>query len=106
MKKFNEWIEYRKNKKIVKRQIMATSLPTIRKVVTNSSDISKTILSIVDACKDTTKDELIATTIAVLAEKFEEDEIRVYDTVKYITTLSPDDIRKIVIDATVETMDK
>ena len=109
MVKFNEWIEYRKNKKIAKRElvkIMATTLPTVNSVTDNISDIVKFIVSITNACKEIPKNELVDNIIYALADKLGEDESRVYEIVKYIATLSPDDIRKIIVSATVDTMDK
>lgn len=109
MSKLNEWIEYRKNKKTAKREIakiMAATLPTINSVTSNATDIAKVFVSVTESCKNTPQDELVSTAITTIADKFEEDESRVYEIVKYITTLSPTDINKILVDATVETMDK
>lgn len=109
MKKINEWIEYRKNKKTAKREIakiMAVTLPTINSVTSNATDIVKVFVSVTESCKNTPQEELISTVITTIADKFEEDESRVYEIVKYIATLSPSDIQKVLVDATVETMDK
>ena len=109
MGKLNEYIEYRKNKKIAKREIakiMATTLPTINSVTSNATDIAKVFVSVTESCKNTPQDELVSTVITAIADKFEEDESRIYEIVKYIATLSPSNIQKVLVDATVETMDK
>ena len=54
MSKFTEWKEYRRNKKIAKRElarISATALPVVSDVADNASKISKFVIKLVNESK-------------------------------------------------------
>lgn len=62
--KIKEYIEYRRNKKIVKRELAklgATALPTISQTVTQSADIMNFITRLVKEVENVGADEFIKT---------------------------------------------
>lgn len=64
MSKFKEYIEYRRNKKIVKcelAKIGATALPTISQTVEQSTDIMKFFTRLVKEVENMGTDEFIKT---------------------------------------------
>lgn len=112
--KIKEYLEYRKNKKIVEKElakIAANTLPIISKASTNTLKFVNFITYVLDECNKLGGEDLVnrlqeimTETINTFADKFETDETRLFEIVKYIANMSPDEIKKIIINAQVETL--
>lgn len=113
-KKIKEYLEYRKNKKIAKKElakIVATTLPIISKASTNTLKFVNFITYVLNECNKLGGEdlanklqEIILEVVKTFADKFETDETRLFEIVKYIANLTPDEIKKIIINAQVETL--
>ena len=116
IKKIKEYFEYKKNLRTVKRNIVkfgSTALPLVNLVTKNALGLVNFATRVLDECSNLKEDELldrlqliIKDSTSVLADKFETDEARLFEIVKYIVTLDITDIQKIIADAQVETMNK
>lgn len=109
-----EYLEYRKNKKIAKKEltkIAATTLPIISKASTNTLKFVNFITYVLNECDKLGGEdlanrlqEIILEVVKTFADKFETDETRLFEIVKYIANMNPDEIKKIIINAQVETL--
>lgn len=116
IKKVKEYFEYKKNLRTVKRNIIkfgSTALPLVNLITKNALDLINFATRVLDECNNLKEDELldrlqsiIKESTSVLADKFETDEARLFEIVKYIVTLDKADIQKIITDAQVETLNK
>lgn len=114
MKKIKNYFEYRKNRKIFKKNITKlgnTILPLINIITSSGLNIVAFATKLVETCGNLEGEELIKEThnlfidsLEVFANKFEVDEERLYEIVKYIATLDKDDIKKILMDAQISTL--
>lgn len=71
MRKFKEYLEYMRNKKIAKREmtkLMATTLPVVNELIENGTDIANTIINLIKSCDGLTGDDLRKEFISGLAE--------------------------------------
>ena len=105
--KIKEFLEYRKNKKIAKRElakIAATALPTIREVSTKSSDIIKFVIKLANSTKNVDNEKLIEMVLNEVSTTLQTNNARIIEILSYIATLQPEDIRKILMHAVVETV--
>lgn len=71
MRKFKEYLEYMRNKKIAKREmtkLMATTLPVVNELIENKTGIVKTIINLIKSCDGLTSDDLRKEFITGLAE--------------------------------------
>lgn len=109
LNKLKEYLKYRKNKKIAKREliaIMATTLPVAREVSVKGSDIIKFIVKLTSETKNADGEVLVKMVLDKIAELLKTDNHRIIEILSYIATLSSDDIQKIIIHSMVETMPK
>lgn len=105
--KIKEYFTYRKNLKMIKRElteVAANTLPLISTTTSNALDFVNFLTHVADECNKLSGKELISTIIREIADKLETDETRIYEILQYISTLSKEDMRKIVIHAQVETL--
>ena len=113
-KKIKEYLEYRKNKKIVEKEltrIAVTTLPIIGKTSANALKFINFITYVLNECDKLGGEdlanrlqEIILEVVKTFADKFETDETRLFEIVKYIANMNPDEIKKIIINAQVETL--
>lgn len=107
IKKIREYIEYRKNKKIVKRELAkmgATVLPVVRTVSTKGADIVKFIVKLTNETKNVDGERLIAMVLNEVSDALQTDNNRIIEILTYMASLSPQDIQKVLVHSMVETM--
>jgi len=116
IKKFKDYLVYRKNKKIYKKNIAmlgATALPLINLITSNGLNFVAFATNVMNECKGLEHQELInkleniyMESIKIFADKFETTNERLFEIVKYVANLDKEDIKKIVVDAQLETLNK
>lgn len=103
--KIKEYFEYRKNTKKAKRELMkiaANTLPVANTVLKRKSDIAKFIVKLTDEAKEIDGEKLIKMVLSETSFMLETNNERLVDILKYIMTLSPNDIHKIIVHGIVE----
>ena len=106
--KFKEYFEYRKNKKIAKKELArmaATTLPVIREVSDKGADIAKFVVKLTNETKNIKGERLVELVLNELSTALQTNNNRIIEILAYITSLSPEDIQKIIVHSVVETMD-
>lgn len=99
MSRIREYLEYKKNKKIAKREmakLAATTLPLVNQASEKGADIIKFVLHLVDAAKDAKDEKLLETVVHEIAILIDKNEKQIINVLSYMAGLSRDDIMKIV----------
>lgn len=99
--------EYRRNKKIAKRElakIMANTLPTVNKVTVKGVDVLNFVNKTVEASKNVSGEEVIKIILSNLAEVLKTNESRIVEIFTYMASLSPEDREKIIAHSVISTM--
>lgn len=99
MFRMREYLEYRKNKKIAKREmakLAATTLPLANQASEKGVDITKFVLHLVDAAKDAKDEKLLEIVVHEIAILIDKNEKQIINVLSYMAGLSRDDIMKIV----------
>lgn len=107
--KIKEYITYKRNKKIAKRevmQILSSTLPVIREFAEHKADILNFIKNTTFAAKDMNGSELVKMVIDTFADKFSVDHERFIEVGSYLIGLSPEEMQKILVHSMVETIEK
>lgn len=112
--KIKEYREYRKNKKAVKRELVAiasNTLPLVSKTTGNALKFVNFATHVMEECNNLGSEELanrlqeiINDSVKTFVDKFETDESRLFEIIQYIATLNKEDIQKIIVNAQVETL--
>ena len=105
--RIKEYIEYRRNKKIAKRELAkmaATTLPVIRDVSDKGADIAKFLVKLTDEAKDIEGEKLIEMVLDEVSTVLQTDNNRIIEILTYMSNLSPEDIQKVLVHSAVETM--
>ena len=105
--KFKEYLEYRRNKKIVKRELAkmaATTLPVIREVSDKGTDIAKFVVKLTNDTKNVEGEKLVEMVLNELSTALQTDNNRIIEILTYMASLSPQDIQKVLVHSVVETM--
>ena len=107
MTKIKEYIEYRHNKKIAKRELAkmaATALPVIREVSDKGTDIAKFVVKLTNETKNIKGERLVELVLNEVSTALQTDNNRIIEILTYMASLSPQDIQKILVHSIVETM--
>ena len=107
IKRIKEYLEYRKNKKIAKRELVkiaATTLPVIRKVSDKGADIVKFIVKFTNETKNVEGERLVEMVLNEVSNALQTDNNRIIEILSYMANLSPQDIQKVLVHSAVETM--
>lgn len=107
IKRIKEYLEYRKNKKIAKRElakIAATALPTIREVSDRGADIVNFVVKLTNETKNIKGERLVELVLNEVSTALQTDNERIIQIGQYMVNLSPQDIQKILVHSVVETM--
>ena len=107
IKKIREYVEYRKNKRIVKRELAkmgATVLPVVRTVSTKSVDIVKFVVKLTNDTKYVDGERLVEMVLNEVSTALQTDNNRIIEILTYMASLSPQDIQKVLVHSMVETM--
>lgn len=105
--KITEYLDYRKNKRIAKRELAkmaATTLPAIREVSDKSSDIVKFIVRLTNETKNVKGEKLIEMVLGEISTVLQTDNNKIIEAITYMANLQPEDIQKILVHSVVETM--
>ena len=106
-KRIKEYLEYRKNKKIAKREIVkmaATTLPVIREVSDKGNDIVKFVVKLTNETKNIKGERLVELVLNELSTALQTDNNRIIEILTYMASLSPQDIQKVLVHSVVDTM--
>ena len=107
MTKIKEYLEYRRNKKIAKRELAkmaATALPVIREVSDKGTDIVKFVVKLTNETKNIKGERLVELVLNEVSTALQTDNNRIIEIFTYMASLSPQDIQKILVHSIVETM--
>ena len=107
IKRIKEYLEYRKNKKIAKRELAkmaATTLPVIREVSDKGIDIAKFVVKLTNETKNIKGERLIELVLNEVSNALQTDNNRIIEILSYMANLSPQDIQKVLVHSAVETM--
>lgn len=106
--RIKEYLEYRRNKKIAKRELAkmaATTLPVIREVSDKGTDITKFVVKLTNETKNIKGERLVELVLNELSTVLQTSNNRLIEVLSYVASLSPEDIQKIIVHSVVETMD-
>ena len=107
MTKIKEYIEYRRNKKIAKRELAkmaATALPVIREVSDKGTDIAKFVVKLTNETKNIKGEKLVELVLNELSTALHTDNNRIIEILTYMASLSPEDIQKVLVHSITETL--
>ena len=107
IKRIKEYLEYRRNKKIAKRELSkmaATTLPVIREVSDKGTDIAKFVVKLTNETKNIKGERLIELVLNEVSTALRTDNNRIIEILTYMASLSPQDIQKVLVHSAVETM--
>lgn len=105
--RMKEYLEYRRNKKIAKRELVkiaATALPTIREVSDKGADIAKFVIKLTNETKNIKGERLIELVLNEVSTALQTDNSRIIEILTYMANMSPQDVQKILVHSVVETM--
>ena len=104
--RIKEYFEYRRNKRIAKRELAkmaATTLPVIREVSDKGTDIAKFVVKLTNETKNIKGERLIELVLNEVSTVLQTDNNRIIEILTYMASLSPQDIQKVLIHSMVET---
>lgn len=105
--RIKEYFEYRKNKKIAKKELArmaATTLPVIREVSDKGADIAKFVVKLTNETKNIKGERLVELVLNEVSTALQTDNNRIIEILTYMASLSPQDIQKVLVHSAVETM--
>ena len=108
IKRIKEYLEYRRNKRIAKRELAkmaATTLPVIREVSDKGTDIAKFIVKLTNETKNIKGERLVELVLNEVSTVLQTDNNRIIEILTYMASLSPQDIQKVLVHSVVETME-
>lgn len=107
IKRIKEYLEYRRNRKIAKRELTkmaATTLPVIREVSDKGTDIAKFVIKIINETNNIKGERLIELVLNEVSTALQINNSRVIEILSYMASLSPEDIQKILVHSVVTTI--
>ena len=105
--KIKEYLEYRRNKKIAKRELAkmaSTTLPVIREVSDKGTDIAKFVIKLTNETKNIKGERLVELVLNELSTALKTDNNRIIEILTYMASLSPQDIQKVLVHSVAETI--
>ena len=91
IKRIKEYLEYRKNKKIAKRELVkmaATTLPVIRDVSDKGNDIAKFVVKLINETKNIKGERLVELVLNEVSTALQTDNNRIIEILTYMASLS------------------
>ena len=107
IKRIKEYLEYRRNKRIAKRELAkmaATTLLVIREVSDKGTDIAKFVVKLTNETKNIKGERLVEMVLNEVSTALKTDNNRIIEILTYMASLSPQDIQKVLVHSAVETM--
>lgn len=101
------YLEYRRNKKIAKRElarIVATTLPVVREISDKGADIAKFVVKLTNETKNIEGEKLVEMVLNEVSTVLQTNNNRLIEIFTYMANLQPADIQKILVHSMVETM--
>lgn len=108
IKKIKEYLEYRRNKKLVKKEIAkigASILPIVSNASTVGKDVIMFVTKLANESNKIEGEQFIEMILSELSKMLQTDNERILQIITYIAQLSPRDIQNIITNAAVNTMD-
>ena len=105
--RIKEYFEYRRNKRIAKREfakMAATTLPIVREVSDKGTDIAKFVVKLTNDTKNVEGERLVEMVLNEVSVALKTDNNRIIEILTYMASLSPQDIQKVLVHSAVETM--
>ena len=105
--RIKEYLEYRKNKKIAKKElakIAATTLPVIREISNKGTDIAKFVVKLTNETKNIKGERLVELVLNEVSTTLQTDNNRIIEIFTYMASLSPEDIQKVLVHSITETL--
>ena len=105
--KIKEYFEYRRNKRIAKRELakmVATTLPVIREVSDKGTDIAKFIVKLRNETENIKGERLVEMVLNEVSTALQTDNNRIIEILTYMASLSTQDIQKILVHSVAETI--
>ena len=105
--RIKEYFEYRKNKKIAKMElakIAAITLPVIREVSDKGTDIAKFVVKLTNETKNIKGERLVEMVLHEVSTALQTDNNRIIEILTYMSSLSPEDIQKVLVHSVAETI--
>lgn len=107
--KIKKYLEYKRNKKIVKRELAVIGV-TFLPLLSNAGNITSTIVSFVSKMSNELNgvggEKFFELLLDELSKTLQTDNERLIEIFSYIAQLSPKEIHSIVTDAIINTSDK
>ena len=107
IKRIKEYLEYRRNKRIAKRELAkmaATTLPVIREVSDKGTDIAKFIVKLTNETKNIKGERLVELVLNEVSTVLQTDNNRIIEILTYMASLSPQDIPQLLVHSIVQNM--
>ena len=107
IKRIKKYLEYRRNKRIAKRELAkmaATTLPVIREVSDKGTDIAKFVVKLTNETKNIKGERLVEMVLNEVSTALKADNNRIIEILTYMASLSPQDSQKILVHSVAETM--
>lgn len=107
IKRIKEYLEYRRNKRIAKRELAkmaATTLPAVREITSKGTDIAKFVVKLTNETKNIKGERLVELVLNEVSTALQTDNNRIIEILTYMASLSPLDIQKVLVHSMVETM--
>ena len=107
IERIRKYFEYRRNKKLAKRElakIAAVTLPVVREVSGKGADIVQFIVKLTNATSDVNGEKLIEMVLSEVSDALQVDNSRIIEVLTYMAKLQPEDIQRILIHSVGETM--
>ena len=98
------YFEYRKNKRIAKQEmakLAATALPLVNEITERNTDIVQFVLDLVNTCKGLGGEKLVEKVLNEMSLLLESTQPRLLEILTYLAGMSPEDIQKVLVHATV-----
>ena len=105
--RIKEYFEYRRNKKIAKRELAkmaTTTLPVIREVSGKGTDIAKFVVKLTNETNNIKGERLIELVLNEVSTALQTDNNRIIEILTYMASLSPQDIQKVLVHSITETL--
>lgn len=106
IKRIKEYLEYRRNKKLIKKEftkIATTTLSTFRIISDKGNDILRFITKLTEESKNIEGEALIKLILDEVSTVLQTDNNRIIEILTYIASLKPEDIQKILTHSIIET---
>lgn len=107
IKRIKVYLEYRKNKKYAKKELIritATILPVVKEISDKAKDIVQFLVKLTNEAKNIEDEKLFEMVLSEISTVLQSDNIRIIEILTYIANLRSEDIQKILTDSVSKSM--